>query len=135
MPRSLNLVVTSVAAQLMEATSATATRVRPSCASSMPTRSRNSFGCAPEGQSMIARPGGDEFVVVPDQPMPTAAVESVARPLRTMLYERLANDMLCRAGNQVALPVPGGAVEALLSVRRMPMPFLAYREALSSGAI
>jgi len=32
-------------------------------------------------------------------------------------------------------PVPGTAMEALLSVRRMPLPFLADCEALSSGAI
>ena len=41
-------------------------------------------------QSMIARLGGDEFVVIPDQSMSTAAAESFARRLGTMLHERLA---------------------------------------------
>ncbi|ORA15068.1 putative bifunctional diguanylate cyclase/phosphodiesterase [Mycobacterium asiaticum] len=41
-------------------------------------------------QSMIARLGGDEFVVIPDQTMSSAAAESFARRLGTMLRERLA---------------------------------------------
>ena len=40
-------------------------------------------------QSMIARVGGDEFVVIPDQPMSAATAESFARRLTTMLRERL----------------------------------------------
>ena len=44
--------------------------------------------CAPN--STIARWGGDEFVVVPDQPMSPEAAESFARRLATMLCERLA---------------------------------------------
>lgn len=38
-------------------------------------------------------------------------------------------------GFLLSKPVPGGAMEALLSARWMPMPFLADREALSAGAI
>ncbi len=38
-------------------------------------------------------------------------------------------------GFLLSRPVPGDAMEALLAARWMPMPFLADREALSSGAI
>lgn len=38
-------------------------------------------------------------------------------------------------GSLLSKPVPGGAMEALLSARWMPMPFLADRGALSAGAI
>jgi diguanylate cyclase len=44
--------------------------------------------CAPN--STIARVGGDEFVVVPDQPMSPEDAESFARRLSTMLCDRLA---------------------------------------------
>jgi len=38
-------------------------------------------------------------------------------------------------GFLLSRPVPGNAMEALLSARWMPMPFLADREALSLGVI
>lgn len=39
--------------------------------------------------SMIARVGGDEFVVIPDQPMSSETAEAFARRLSTMLSDRL----------------------------------------------
>jgi diguanylate cyclase (GGDEF)-like protein len=81
-------------------------------------------------QSMIARLGGDEFVIIPDQPMTTAAAESFARRLGTMLRERLAigGHMITRTVSiGVAVGMPGRdnstdllrrADEAVLTAKR-----------------
>jgi diguanylate cyclase (GGDEF)-like protein len=44
------------------------------------------------GQSMVARIGGDEFVVVPDQPMNTHAAETFADRIRKTVHDRLTID-------------------------------------------
>ena len=59
---------------------------------------------------MIARVGGDEFVVIPDQPMSTGTAESLARRLVAMLRERLAigGHMITRTVSiGVAVGLPG----------------------------
>ena len=59
---------------------------------------------------MIARVGGDEFVVIPDQPMPTGTAESLARRLVATLHERLAigGHMITRTVSiGVAVGLPG----------------------------
>ena len=43
-------------------------------------------------QSTVARIGGDEFVVVPDQPMSTHAAETFADQIRKMVHDRLTID-------------------------------------------
>jgi predicted signal transduction protein with EAL and GGDEF domain len=40
-------------------------------------------------QGMVARTGGDEFVVVPNQPMTTRAAEMFAERIRTTVHDRL----------------------------------------------
>ena len=43
-------------------------------------------------QSMVARIGGDEFVVIPDQPMTTHAAETFADRIRKTVHDRLTID-------------------------------------------
>ena len=63
-----------------------------------------------EKPAVIARVGGDEFVVVPDEPMDVVAVESFARQLQTWLQRRVVIDgeMLARTVSiGVAVGTPG----------------------------
>jgi diguanylate cyclase len=81
-------------------------------------------------ESMIARVGGDEFVVIPDQSMSTTSAESFARRLGVMLRERLAigGHMITRTVSiGVAVGTPGRdnstdllrrADEAVLTAKR-----------------
>jgi len=81
-------------------------------------------------RSLIGRYGGDEFIVVPDQTMPTETAESLAHTLRTSVRDRLeiGNDVITPSVSiGVAAGTPGSdnaadllrcADEAVLAAKR-----------------
>jgi predicted signal transduction protein with EAL and GGDEF domain len=133
-PRSLDLVVTSVATQLMEATGSIATRVSENVLGQLVEQ----FDLDASFLRHLGTNAGDLAIVRAIIGLAEAfglqvvaeGVETPAAALTLMQHgwHRAQGFLLSR-------PVPGNAMEALLAARWLPMPFLADREALSAGAI
>jgi diguanylate cyclase len=152
-PRSLDLVVTPVATQLMEATGATATRVSENVLEQFAI---DDFGT---GYAVLSHlksllvdmlkidtgfvrdlgtNAGDLAIVRAIIGLAEAfGLQVVAEGVETTAAALTLMQHGCHRAQGFVLsrPVPGNAMEALLAARWLPMPFLADREALSAGAI
>jgi EAL domain-containing protein (putative c-di-GMP-specific phosphodiesterase class I) len=163
-PRSLDLVVTSVAKQLMEETASTATQVtenvlaqlveqmglsgsflrqhdhdiRASVLSHLKSLPVDMLKIDTGFVRDLGTNAGDLAIVRAIIGLAEAfGLQLVAEGVETPAAALTLMQHGCHRaqGFLLSRPVPGNAMEALLSACWMPMPFLADREALSVGAI